>query len=473
MNIKYSTYMRVKQWCARRGPWLTIMVVLGSLVPFSPAIANDAKQDFPRLAGIQIGKSPYPDGLRNPDYQREMARLDLVILGSTTRSVIGHATAIKDMNPEIMLGHYSNLATLTRNPGDYFGPLNSKLDSERGPNNTNAPNWWLHDVDGNIVTQKDKPNRWRTNLTEWVQPDANGDRFPEFMAKYDFNWVMNAPVWDFWFEDVVGYRPKFQNRGFIGDFSGGRTFDIDELSAAWRRGHRAHWDEIRRLTPDKMIIANLNWYLYQDQTGRWDLEEYDQQVEGGVLEHIMNWDRSIEADKGWETVRTFYKWTMSYLKQPKLVIFNVKGDPTDYRFFRYAFATCLMNDGYFDFSPNGEFNFGTVQWFDEFDLAGQSDTSWLGQAVSAPPEQPWRNGVYRRNFMNGMALVNPRGNGEVTIEVEAGFFRIDGNQDSRVNNGQPASSITLADGDGILLVRDPDSRPFPYAQPKPPVLEGA
>jgi hypothetical protein len=185
----------------------------------------------------------------------------------------------------------------------------------------------------------------------------------------------------------------------------------------------------------------------------------------------MNWDRSVESNKGWETLRLFYYWTFNYLRQPKLVIFNVYGDPKDYRFLRYSLATCLMNDGYFDFSPLGAYNFGSVQWFDEFDLAGKADTGWLGKAISTPPVIPWSKGVYRRDFENGVALVNPRGNGTVTITVESGFTRISGNQDRAVNNGKKAGNITLADGDGIVLIRDSGVIAPPDARPKAPFLK--
>jgi hypothetical protein len=67
-----------------------------------------------------------------------------------------------------------------------------------------------------------------------------------------------------------------------------------------------------------------------------------------------------------------------------------------------------------------------------------------------------------------VALVNPRGNGAQTVTIEDGFHRITGKQETQVNNGQPASRITLLDGDGIILVRDTalEKRPAP----KPPVL---
>jgi len=459
-------------WNSSHTSWLGLIASLSAILAgASVAGATDKNPDFPRLGGIQIGGSPFADGLRDPAYQKQIARLDLAVLGETSKSVIERAKAIKAMNPDIIIGNYNNVTEVQSNRAGYFTNPIEKLSAEKGPNSSNAPDWWLYDKAGNIIAHTEHPSRWRANITEYVKPDANGDRYPAWKAKYDYSWIMGDRVWDFWYQDVVNYRPKFQSRGFIGDFSGGKISDENELSAAWRRGHKSGWDEIRRLTPNKMIVGNLNWYLYQEKTGRWDLKEFDQQIEGGVLEHIMNWDRSVEASKGWETVRQFYYWTFKYLRQPKLVIFNVYGDPKDYRFFRYSFATCLMNDGYYDFSPLGAYNFGTVQWFDEFDLNGKADTGWLGKAISAPPSNAWSKGVFRRDFENGVALVNPRGNGSTTITIEAGFTRISGSQDRAVNSGKTAGKITLPDGDGIVLIRDSGVKAAEDTRPKAPVLK--
>jgi hypothetical protein len=197
---------------------------------------------------------------------------------------------------------------------------------------------------------------------------------------------------------------------------------------------------------------------------------FEQQIEGGILERVMHWERSIEAKEGWHTLRLWYKWTMGYMKAPKLVVFNVQGEPDDYRFFRYAFATCLMDDGYFDYSPEGTYNFGTVQWFDEFDLAGSARTDWMGRAISPPQNSAWKSGVYRRDFENAVVLVNPRGNGERTVSLESGLKRFNGKQDPKTNNGQPVSSVRLLDGDGIVLLRTSTVKKVDQAPPVSPSL---
>jgi hypothetical protein len=439
------------------------------LVSGTSLASGKGKDTFPKLAGIQIGQTPY-DGFSDPEYQRRIARLDLAILSNKGSAGTEYARQIKKINPNVMLGTYFNLTAILDGKPGYFAPLSQKLDRERGPNTSNADDWWLRDRAGNKITGA-SPGAVRANPTAWVKPDGNGDRWPEYKAKYDYDWMMKDPVWDVWFQDVVSWKPKFQGREIEADFSGGRTDVAAEIYKAWRQAHNDHWKEIRRLRPDMMIVGNINWYLQHEAKGQLNMPLYEQQIEGGVLERVMHWERSIERHQGWHTLRKWYKWTMGYMRAPKLVIFNVQGDPKDYRFFRYAFATCLMDDGYFDFSPEGQYNFGTVQWFDEFDLAGTSSTSWMGRAISPPQNTAWKSGVYRRDFENAVVLVNPRGNGERTISLESGLTRISGKQDPKTNNGKPASSVRLLDGDGIVLLRtSAASRSEDEAPPASPSL---
>lgn len=454
---------------------LSILTAI-ALLDASTVLAGSAptvKQEFPRLGGIQIGKNPYAGGYADPAYQTQLARLDLVLLGGTGHgsTLNEYAAAVKRKNRQIVIGKYTNIAETFTNANEASVQYREKLDSGKGPNNTNARDWWLRDVDGNRI--EIWPGTYRTNMTEYVKPDSNGDRWPEWRAKFDYNIWFKDDVWDFWYSDLVSWKPKFRSQGLIGDYSGGRVTDESEIHAAYRRGHVSNWKEIRRLTPNKLIAGNHNWYLFDDPDKRLDLKEYKNQLNGGILERVMGLDRTIESSKGWPTLFTYYGWTMEYFVEPKIVIFNVEGDVDDYQFFRYAFATCLMNDAFFDYSPANEYIFGTVEWFDEFDLAGKADTNWLGLSVSDPPTRPWRNGVYRRDFENGIALVNPRGNGTVTITIEDGFRRIDGRQDRSVNNGQSTNRVTLKDADGIVLIREtPTSRqpPAPKKRPKAPVL---
>jgi hypothetical protein len=88
---------------------------------------------------------------------------------------------------------------------------------------------------------------------------------------------------------------------------------------------------------------------------------------------------------------------------------------------------------------------------------GTGTTKWLGQAVDPPPKADWQNGVWRPRFQSGMAIVDPTGKGARAITVEAGHRKLSGTQTQvrSVNNGQAATTATVADRDGILLVKSP------------------
>jgi hypothetical protein len=141
-----------------------------------------------------------------------------------------------------------------------------------------------------------------------------------------------------------------------------------------------------------------------------------------------------------------YRSVASHMRQPSAMLFTMAARVDDYALMRYGLASCLMDDGFFCFTDDNK-PFASNPWFDEYGVK-------LGRAVSEPPLEPWRNGVYRRDFENGVVLVNPRGNGAQTVELEPGLTRFKGRQDPVHNNGKPVRTLRLADRAGILLVRE-------------------
>jgi len=402
-----------------------------------------------------------------------MAKLDYVIIGSSHSYVNETAADVRKLNPNVVLVKYTSLQSVSSTHLGYSEIKRIKVSAENGPNRTNAHDWWARDYSGNHVSNW--PNNWTVNITKYVEPDANGDRFPEWTAKLNYDRWVKYDQWDGLYGDSTYWTPRRPSSGASIDWSGGKETNGAKVNSEYRLGHQAYWNEMRRLAPGKFITVNHDWYRSESPSalGRWDLPEYDLQVDGGLLELVMqSSDLEGTPRTAWSTVMKYYRRSMRYFLDPDLTMFVVQGEPDNYRFFRYSFATCLLDDGYFDYAPIGHGMYGTVEWFDEFDLAGTADTSWLGLAIDAPPEAAWRSGVWRRDFEGGITLVNPRGNGVQTVTVEQGMRRISGKQDSQVNNGQPADSITLQDGDGIILVRDDVVRaPAPTA-PRPPVLLG-
>ena len=452
------------------------------------------KKAFPRLGNLQNGKTPrsYSDSA----YISQVARFDLILLGKTYRVAGRAAGEIKTFNPAAFVGAYTNIATvpLKRN-STYHNALRDKLSSEEGPQpNGTTPDWWLREkvevVDGELlgdgngdgfgdIVEVSHLGNGRTNATDWTQPDANGDRWPEWKISNDYRNGMNDPDFDFWHFDAGNYnvRAKGFKRGVSGmDFSGGRTEDPEVINQAWRDGYLRAWNRLEALRPDVYIIANHDWYRYADQqTGALPPGNgFYKRIDGGVLEDVMRPDKGFELKFGWKQVYDWYRFSMDYFRTRDLTFFTVAGDlthspsvdgtavraaPEDYQWFRYTFGTCLLQDAYYVYSAS-DYPAGSVLWFDEYDRAGADTTSWMGLGIAGPsnpgpmgPVDAWKQGVYRRDFENAVVLVNPRGNGRQTVNLENGLRRLRGQQDPVVNNGQAVRDVTLEDGDGIVLVR--------------------
>jgi len=239
------------------------------------------------------------------------------------------------------------------------------------------------------------------------------------------------------FEDNVFWRPRVD-----ADWNRDGTIDPKNGPNAgkWlREGYRERFALMHQLMPGKYVIGNVADWGKKDAV----LTELNGTLDGGVIEGILGTTYSPEKWGSWQEMMRWYRKTMAAIRDPKLVMFDQHGDPSDYQAMRYGLASCLLDDGYFAFSSNG---YGSVNTFDEYDAD-------LGQAVSPPSLTPWQKGVYRRDFENGIALVNPLGNGPVEVELETEFKHIAGKQAPAVNNGQTTRTVQLKDRDGIILLR--------------------
>jgi hypothetical protein len=379
--------------------------------------AGAPAQDFPRLMGMNIGAKHYDD----PLYQERLARLDVVILGfyrgwnphgyaatpaDAMRKVV---QALKARNPRLLVGQYTVLNEANDDPRDAATrDLREKLHKE---------GWWLRDGAGRRVQWTARYGNWETNFTPWAKPDALGRRWPEWLAERNHAaYFKQVPEFDLVFLDNVMYPLRVKG-DWNGDGANDDPKDAKVLQAHYA-GHRAHWRRLRELMPAKLLLANVDHGLSNP--------EWRGVLEGAFLEGLMGERWSIESWGGWEAMMKRYRAVLANTRAPHLVGFNVHGDPKDERFFRYAYASCLLADGYFSFTDKAA-GYGSVPWFKEYEIE-------LGRAVSPPPDAPWRDGVWRRDFERGVALVNPTGSAK-TLEL------------------RPGLRVRLAAKDGIVLAR--------------------
>ena len=432
------------------------------------AEAQTFKDTYPKLAHIPIR---YSKDYGDPDYRQRLAKFDIVILGMwrgfVTRDLAsGDMLGVRDVvvdidrrarsmgNGDILLGKYT---ALNESPSD---PNNGskrdkweKLHSEVGPGYPTNNDWFARDRNGNNLSSW--PGTWLTNMTNFVQPDANGDTYPEWAVRRDYDvFFRDIPEFDMWYFDNWFYRPR-ADADWDGD---GVNDDRDDPAVRkfFREGHARGLARAKQLAPDLIMIGNVDGNA-PNNVGMLTEPEYRGKMTA-LHEAAIGRDHSSENWGGWEVMMKQYQTTIANA-QYNVAIMHVQGASNDLATMRYGLASCLMDNGYYFFSSE-EKDYRARTWFDEFDVD-------LGRAVDPPQFDAWRQGVYMRRFENGMALVNPKGNGTRTVTIGPGYKRIQGVQDPVTNNGELVESVTLRERDGIILLRaDDDSR----KRPKAPVL---
>ena len=414
---------------------------------------GDYKVLFPKLAGVNYGGKNYQD----TTYQGKLAKLDLAVLGFfrgwAHPDIRTAVQQIKARHSNMLIGQYTiqeSIYTET-NPSDAQYDINVELNAGVGPNGVG--DWWAYDSSGNHTSEN--ASQPETNITEFVEPDASGLWFSQWMAQRSYNVFFSpVPEFDVWFVDNVFYKPRRDadwNRDGTND-----SKDDATVRTNYRKGNVDHVTAINKLDPGVLIMGNVDGWS-QTNDGFLRESQYHGLFAGALQEHALGRSSSEESlSNGWSLMMTSYRSLMANTIAPHLVIFSADGSATDYTTFRYAFASALMDDGYFSY---GDGNYGDVFWFDEYDLSGASNTSWLGAPVDPPQTAAKSAGVYIRRFQNGMAIVNPKGNGAKNINLSTLFpgetyKHVLGTHDPK-NDGSTVSTVSLADRDGLILVKVP------------------
>ena len=403
---------------------------------------------FPRIGGVQIA-GPYD--YNDATYQSQLAKQSVMVLGYYPgltpggQSMDSALQGIKAINPNALIFLYTDSDDLATSAS---GNADASL-----INQMNAMKWWLYTdtTDTTMIPSFFNDGGMTINNTPYTPKDAQGDDSIDYITKWFVsNYYQPNPHADGLYMDNVFTQPRV-----AGDwYRNGTVLQASDpkAGAALQAGYERWFSLVRQLLPGKYEIGNVaTWY----QDGSSVPSGYHDMVDGGILEAMLGKSYSVEGYAGWQAMMNQYYATIGAMNTPKLAIFNQWGDPTDYQSMRYGLASCLMNDGYYSFTSNSQGYTGVV-WFDEFNAK-------LGQETSAPPTAAWQNGVWRRDFTNGIALVNPKGNGPRTVQLGGTFVKLNGTQAPSVNNGQTVTSVTLQDRDGIILMRQ-----SPIEQPKAP-----
>jgi len=391
---------------------------------------------FPRLATVNYSN---PMNYDNPAYQASLARFNLMLLmiypnwnSGRSQTMNQSVAAIKAINPLAKVYLYALVESMP-NPSDQNWSVIT--------NEINSMHWWLYpNGTSGTPVRSGFPGNSTVNTTLFVQPDSNGRRWVDWYANFAVNnYIAPNPAVDGLFTDNVFISPRN-----TGDWNLDGIADSHSNSTTqqwYQQGYAHYFDDLYKAMPGKFQLGNItDW-----GTPGGNLSVYSGMVNGGLIEGMIGVSWSPETWGSWSEMMRQYRQIMAATASPKLTIFSQQGSPTDYQGLRYGLASCLLDDGYFEFTNVNNVYSGVI-WFDEYNVK-------LGSETSSPATSPWQKGVYRRDFQNGIALVNPKGNGPQTVQLETSYKRIPGTQDPAVNSGQVTNTVTLNDRDGIILLR--------------------
>jgi len=414
---------------------LTRLILLSGLFTTAAAFAWQPPP-FPRIGGNFIGA---PQNYDNAAVQAQLSRFNMVIINTWPGWQNGRAMTlqqvvqnIKAKNPNTLVFNYTLMESLAITSTATSSPWTA----ESAALNNNK--WWLYPVGVGGTPVISGPS-YVTNETLFTPVDANGNHFVDWFAKYIVQSIYTpAPALDGIYSDNIFWKPRVDgdwNRDGVIDSQNNPTVQ------SWlRQGERQYINDLQSAMPGKYQIGNLSdlgtaGAVFPELAGR---------LNGGFMEGLIGYSWSPETWGGWSTMMASYRQEMAAVSSPQIAMFAQVGSVTDYQSMRYGLASCLMDNAYYTFNSSASYN--DLPWFDEYGAN-------LGQATSAPATTAWQNGVYRRDFANGIALVNPKGNGVRTVTLETTYQRLSGTQASAVNSGGTTTTVTLQDRDGIILLR--------------------
>ena len=406
-----------------------------------------AADTYPRLGTYSIGGT---QDYYSSTYQKQLAGVQVAVLsyypgwgsgaGTTMNATV---QKLKALNPNLKVFLYERAQTQQIPMNPTFSDVYTKVQNEQ---------WWLttSGTSGSKVLSDYGNGHYIINTTANARKDSSGKTWIQWYAGWlQQKWVAPNPAIDGLFTDDLFYKPR---RDGDWDLNGTTDSQNDNTTQVrYRQGYAQFADLLRSGSGGKLQIANVaDWGLSIA-----NINEYVGKFNGGVWEHMVGKSYSVETYVGWAEMMKNYRKIMAAMAAPKYVICGAGGSVTDYQTVRYALASCSMDDGYFAYTDNSK-QYQGVPWFDEYGVK-------LGNATSGPATSAWQSGVYRRNFENGIILVNPKGNGARTVTLEADFVKIQGTQAPSVNNGATVRTVTLQDRDGIILLRKGSTDAAPEA----------
>ncbi len=394
-----------------------ILVTAGYLMLLLPRISS-ALRTAPKRANYFLGWE-IPAGKVS-----ELAQWDLLVLDMETQvKSLDAIKRIKQLNPDIILLAYITPQEIKKDAMTGSSVMRRKLASGI------SDSWYLSDVGNNKLTFW--PGTWMLNVADNA-PLANGMRFNQYLAQFVSQEILSTGLWDGVFYDNAWKDVKWLTGDTV-DLNKDGLIDSD-IDTHWQQGMRAIYQETRRMTGGRYVLV-----------GNATSDAYKNDLNGIMLE-------SFPSFLGWQQAMKTYLANQNGETKPRFMIINVNtgntGKNTNYKKVRFGLASTLLLDGYYSFDF-GDKDHGQTWWYDEYsvDLGNP-----LGSAISLNNKNQFEEDVWRREYENGIAIVNPTNESQM-IDLGADYEKIKGSQDVAINNGSIINQVSLDSKDGLVMLR--------------------
>ena len=316
--------------------------------------------------------------------------------------------ALKAANPAVRVLVYKNLSFAAQLPATHVGP------SPSGVLYSEAPDaWFLKNASG---------QRFTSGSYSWLWAMDVGN--PDYQARWASNVAaeLSAQGWDGVFMDDTNATMKYHySVTSVAKYPSDAAY-----SAATRSALAAIGPKLR--AAGKLAVPNFAaWVEYPAVYNDWL-----QFVDGALDEMFLKWSKNVgegyRPEGQWATQIAAAKLATS---QGKAYMAFTQGQATDVEAARFGYASLLLasqGNASFALTPN----YGTETWFPEYDYD-------LGRPLAGETRDP--NGVHRRPFERGLALVNPTAS---TLNVSFGASY----SGSGLTN---ATSTTMPPHTGLIL----------------------
>ncbi|MFC1598399.1 putative glycoside hydrolase [Patescibacteria group bacterium] len=397
------------------------MLTAGFVVPEKTVAQHD---DYPKLANYFL-KWDVNDADIN-----ELARWDIVILSpqalERNPQVINK---LRQKNPRIKILVYVLLQEINVNPkvaeaSKYYKEITKIV---------NQNNWWLRTSNGQHVNWW--PETQMINASISAPKNANGKNWSDFLPNWTTQTFLSNNTWDGVFYDNAWKEISWLNQPIDSNKDGAADSKV-YMDEKWRTGINQIINKTRQLAPDKLIVANANSNVYNSNLNGRMQENFPASNEGGWTGSMTNY---LNHDLG---------------HAPKYFIINRNtlntGGQDNYNSFRFGLTSTLLGEGYYSYDF-GDTAHESTWWYDEYNF-------FLGRSVSGVKNLLDENsteikpGVWKREFQNGIVLVNSTGEKQ-KVQFREEYEKIKGDQDPRTNSGAVIKTASLNAYDGIILLR--------------------